>query len=328
MARGMCVALGLVALLAGGWGFTQRLQVKALSEKHQVLVDQLQSENEKLQAAFAENRRLTMAQAGAQTELEDAQTRIRDLQVDVEKAAAFGRSLNLVKIPAGVFVMGSPSSEVGRNADEVQHRVRISRDFFLGKYEVTQRQWELVMGTNPSRFNGGDRPVELVSSDDAMAFCRNLNEKTVGSRPSGYVFCLPTEAQWEYACRADTRSALNSGKALTTKDVGCPNLDALAWYGGNSGGETHAVGLKPPNQAGLYDMHGNVWEWCSDWYGAYPSGSVTDPRGADAGRYRVFRGGSWRNYARHCRAALRPWYTPGIRYNLGFRLCLSPGRER
>ena len=149
----------------------------------------------------------------------------------------------------------------------------------MGKYEVTQAQYQAVMGTNPSKFKGDDLPVERVSWSDATNFCAKLtaNEKAAGRLPEGYAYTLPTEAQWEYACRAGTTTALNSGKDLSDKEE-CSEMDEVGWYNYNRGDSyTYPVGQKQPNAWGLYDMHGNVWEWCSDWFGDYSSPTVTDP---------------------------------------------------
>jgi formylglycine-generating enzyme required for sulfatase activity len=229
-----------------------------------------------------------------------------------------GIGLELVAIPAGSFLMGSPKDEADRKDNETQHSVTIGRVFWLGKYEVTQSEWESVMGVNPSRLRaaGKNAPVEHVSWEDAQSFCAKLNASTEGSRPAGYVYCLPTEAEWEYACRAGTTGAWAG------------DLAAMAWWGGNSDLKTHEVGEKSANAWGLHDMHGNVLEWCSDWYAGYPAGSVTDPVGASSGSIRVIRGGSWSNLAGLCRSAYRFRAGQGSRLStLGFRLCLAPGRE-
>ena len=198
--------------------------------------------------------------------------------------------------PAGTFTMGAPTSEEGLY-NETQHEVTLTKGFWMLETEVTQKQWKAVMGTNPSFFKGDDLPVESVSWNDCQEFC----EKT-GLQ-------LPTEAQWEYACRAGTTDAYAG------------NLDEMAWYRDNSGSKTHPVGTKKPNAWGLYDMHGNVWEWCQDRYGDYPSGSITDPTGSSSGSLRVIRGGSWSYYARDCRSAYRGGSEPGDRGNyLGFRV--------
>jgi len=177
--------------------------------------------------------------------------------------------------------------------------------------EVTQGQWQAVMGNNPSYFNncGEDCPVEQVSWNDAQEFIRRLNQK---ESVSGYR--LPTEAEWEYAERAGTNTVYSFGDSDS-------QLSNYAWYAGNSGGKTHPVAQKNSNSWGLYDMHGNAWEWYQDWYGSYPTGSVTDPKGPSSGSYRVHRGGSWRSRARGCRSANRYFSTPDFRDdNLGFRL--------
>jgi formylglycine-generating enzyme required for sulfatase activity len=215
--------------------------------------------------------------------------------------------MEFVPIPAGAFMMGSAQ---GNNDERPSHQVTISRPFYLGKYEVTQAQWEAVMGSNPSRFTGQpDRPVEQVSWDDVQAFIRKLNEKEGGT-----MYRLPTEAEWEYAARAGSTTAYSFGD-----DPG--QLGEYAWYTDNSGGQTHPVGQRQPNAWGLYDMHGNVWEWVQDWYGTYAAEPVTDPQGPSSGSNRVVRGGSWRNGARFCRSAYRFYAHPGDRIvDLGFRL--------
>ena len=212
--------------------------------------------------------------------------------------------------------MGSPADEPGRYKDETPHRVTISQDFWLGKYEVTQAQWEAVMGSNPSTSNrGGNYPVENISWDEAKEFCERLNNDASIHCPSGYRFDLPTEAQWEYAARGGKG---NRGFVYS----GSNNLGEVAWYGDNSGRETHPVGGKKPNALGLYDMSGNVWEWCRDWHGPYGD-DATNPTGPQSGRIRVGRGGGWDTNARFCRAALRGRFTPSFRFNdLGFRLAL------
>ena len=201
--------------------------------------------------------------------------------------------MEFVWVPAGEFRMGST-------------RVRISRGFWLGKYEVTQAEWQGVLGTNPSGNSGcGQCPVEQVFWNDAQDFIRRMNGRAGRNR-----YGLPTEAEWEYAARAGT----------TGNRYG--NLDAIAWYRDNSGDRTHPVGQKVPNAWGLYDMLGNVWEWVADWHGEYPSGAVTDPRGPASGPFRVVRGGSWINPADSIRASYRPGgRTVGDREDIqGFRL--------
>lgn len=213
-----------------------------------------------------------------------------------------GVTLEMVWCPPGTFTMGSDKGD----RDETPHPVTLTKGFWMGKTEVTQAQWKSVMGHNPSYDKGDDRPVEMVSWDDCQEFCKNTGLQ------------LPTEAQWEYACRAGS----------TGEYAGTGNLDDMGWYDGNSGGKTHnsggkthPVGTKQPNAWGLYDMHGNVGEWCADWKGAYPEGAVTDPKGASSGSRRVARGGSWDDGAASCRSAYRGYdYPPSTHYDLGFRL--------
>jgi formylglycine-generating enzyme required for sulfatase activity len=195
-----------------------------------------------------------------------------------------GVTMKLVLISPGTFMMGSPDSEQGRESKEgPQHEVAISKPFYMGVTEVTQAQYEAVMGTNPSKFKGPTNPVDSVIWDEAVLFCRKLSEKT------GKTFRLPTEAEWEYACRAGTKTRFSFGDSESV-------LGDYAWWQSNSGGKAHPVGQKKPNPWGLYDMHGNVWEWCADWWGPYPKGPITDPFGpATASGYRVLRGGSWLN---------------------------------
>ena len=237
---------------------------------------------------------------------------------------ANGVKLEMVKIKAGTFTMGSPEGELGRSSDETQHQVTLTKDYWLGKFEVTQAQYEAIMGKNPSCDKGSNRPVDYVSWEDAKEFCNKLNERYAGKLPTGYRFDLPTEAQWEYACRAGTTTALNNGTNLTSERE-WSNLNEVGWHFGNYGSNGHkAVGQKRPNNWGLYDMHGNVSEWCRDWY-AYYTGDATDPTGPTDGSARVSRGGSWFDFAKFCRSAYRDDSSPGNRYNrIGFRLALVP----
>jgi formylglycine-generating enzyme required for sulfatase activity len=232
-----------------------------------------------------------------------------------------GLNLEMMLIPAGTFVMGSPNDEEGRDDGEgPQTTVTITKPFWLDKTEVTQSQWKVVMGNNPSHFKGDDLPVENVSWNDAVAFCEKLNEIKHDALPAGYHYTLPTEAQWEYACRAGTTTRFYHGD-----DPDYGQFEKYAWYGLSSSGKTHPVGEKLPNDWGLYDMHGNVLEWCLDWYGDYQGGSVSDPQGPQSGSDRVNRGGSCYILARLCRSASRDWSWPAFRlYDLGFRVALSP----
>ncbi len=234
-----------------------------------------------------------------------------------------GVKLEMVLIPAGEFLMGSPDSDTNAQSDEKpQHRVRITKPFYLGKYLVTQEQWEAIMGGNPSQFKGAKNPVEAVSWDDCQVFLGRLNEKFHRPHPDPLPagegeFRLPTEAQWEYACRAGSTTYWHFGNSDLV-------LGEYAWYGNNSESKTHPVGEKKPNAWGLYDMNGNVWEWCQDWYGAYGAEVVTDPGGPATGSDRVYRGGSWYAPAWSCRSAYRyNDFAPGLRYFiLGFRVSL------
>jgi formylglycine-generating enzyme required for sulfatase activity len=227
-----------------------------------------------------------------------------------------GVKLELVLIPAGKFTMGSPKTEAGRNGDEgPQHEVTISKPFYMGRHEVTQEQYEAVMGNNPANFKGAMNPVEQVSWHDAQNFCRKLGAK------AGRAARLPTEAEWEYACRAGTTTSYHSGD-----DVG--NLDNVAWHRGNSGKTTHPMGQKMATAWGLFDMHGNVWEWCQDWHLAdfYKTAAPADPvcaeqRGAWG---RVIRGGAYRDDAPIGRAADREWESPdSVAKYVGFRIILA-----
>jgi len=242
-------------------------------------------------------------------------------QEDHASGKTFTNSLGMkfVRIPAGSFMMGSPSSESDRDNDETQHRVTLTKPFYLQTTEVTQGQWRAVMGSNPSSFIscGDNCPVEKVSWNDCQEFLRKLNKKEETNK-----YRLPTEAEWEYACRAGTTTPFNTGNCLSANEA---NYDGNYPYMGCSRGQyrkkTVSVASFSPNTWGLYDMHGNVWEWCSDWYGDYPSNAVTDPDGPYSGTGRVLRGGGWVSYARPCRSANRGLRTPDYRlYYYGFRV--------
>ncbi len=228
-------------------------------------------------------------------------------------------------VPPGEFMMGSPESEVGRFDDEgPQHHVTLTHGFWLADTPCTQDLWQAVMGENPSHFSDVTRrPVEQVSWDDCQRFCSKLEALVPGLGAR-----LPSEAEWEYACRGGTTGATWVGE-LDLQGSKARAIDPIAWYSGNSESSTHPVGQKQANPFGLYDMLGNVWEWCEDWDGPYVSGFAIDPQGPRAGSYRVFRGGSWSSHARLVRAAFRLWYSPGGRYDyLGFRLArgLAPSQ--
>ncbi len=239
------------------------------------------------------------------------------------KATANGHAFQMIPISGGSFMMGSPEDDKDASSDEKpQHLVTVP-DFHIGQYPVTQALWKIVMADkNPSTFQGDDRPVENVSWNDAQAFMEVLNRITKSVRLEGYHYRLPTEAEREYAARGGQYHAEGY------KYAGSDRLKDVGWFDENSGDETKPVGLKYPNQLGIYDMSGNVWEWCEDdrhdnYKGAPDDGKawIDSP---ERGSYRVNRGGSWLLGARYCRAAARNYLTPDYRHNyLGFRLALS-----
>jgi formylglycine-generating enzyme required for sulfatase activity len=223
--------------------------------------------------------------------------------------------LEMVSVQGGTFTMGCTGEQGGEceSDEKPSHSVTVG-NFQIGKFEVTQRLWKEMMGAdnNPSHFKGDDLPVERVSWNDVQKFIEALNQKT------GKKYRLPTEAEWEYAARGGNKSKGN-------KYSGSNNLDEVAWYGKNSGGKTNDVGTKSPNELGIYDMSGNVWEWVSDWYDDYSSGAQTNPRGPSGGSNRVGRGGCWDSGAKYCRVSLRFIDDPDFRDSgIGFRLVLSP----
>ena len=223
-----------------------------------------------------------------------------------------GISIDMVRVEAGTFTMGATAEMKDPYDNEnPTHRVTLTNDYYIGKYEVTQALWKAVMGNDPSYFKGGNLPVERVNWKDCQKFLSKLN------RITGKTFRLPTEAEWEYAARG-------GNKSRGYQYSGSNNLSDVAWYGGNSGDVTHAVGTKQPNELGIYDMTDNVYEWCQDWSGKYNSSSQVNPTGANSGSYRVCRGGNWGNDARVCRSSVRGGNTPGYRSNYqGLRLVLS-----
>jgi len=240
---------------------------------------------------------------------------LRENQEDFSLVLQKVLSIEFVWIPPGCFQIGSPETEPGRNSDEGPvHEVCVD-GFWMGKYEVTQAQWEKVMGKNPLGFSGADRPVEHVLWNGAQEFIDNLN-RYAGKE----IYRLPTEAEWEYAARAGTQTAYSFGD---DPDL----LGEYAWYNNNSSDQTHPVGQLKPNAWGLYDMHGNVWEWCQDWYDKnyYSESPKENPQGPMSGLSRVYRGGGWGNSAVNCRAAIRSNAAPGVRRGLvGFRLVRKP----
>ncbi len=259
-----------------------------------------------------------------------------------------GEKLELLWVDPGKFKMGSPHDERGRGNDETPHQVELTSGFWLGKFEVTQGQWEAVMEENPSNFSaaGKNAPIEKVSWNNVLKFSQKVTEQERGEKrlPPGFEYTLPLEAQWEYACRAGTEKALYTGVLNVEGERNGPELDPIAWYGGNSGVDydgghnsggwkekqhdhrkagTHTVGMKQPNSWGFHDMIGNVYELCYDWYGKYPKGPALDPQGPPKGSKRVIRGGGWFSKAGKCRSANRNDRTPVFgNSSVGFRLSL------
>jgi len=291
--------------------------VRRLGQANMFTAQILEVENASLLTGHAENYSI----------IGDGLTKMQALALALTGAETSSSS-NMVRIPAGTFTMGSPASEQGRVSNETQRRVTISA-FNMSRYEVTQREYQEIMGTNPSRFTGDlDRPVEWVSWFDAVEYCNRRSQRegltpaytisgsgdnrAVTWNRSANGYRLPTEAEWEYACRAGTTTAYNTGASIS---------DNTGWYDANSAGSTQRVGQKQANAWGLYDMHGNVWEWCWDWYGAYPAGAQTDPVGASTGSIRVLRGGSWVSSAGSTRSSYRHFNGPYLRHSsIGFRV--------
>jgi formylglycine-generating enzyme required for sulfatase activity len=220
-----------------------------------------------------------------------------------------GIKLEMALIPAGKFMMGSPETEKNRADDETQHEVTITKPFYIGKYEVTQEQWKAVMGINPSEIKGAKLPLTNVSWAMCQDFIKKLNDKTNGG------YRLPTEAEWEYACRGETTTAYFFGNEITPKDAN---------FGGSNLGKAVPVASKKANAYGLHDTHGNIWEWCEDWYGAYVEGKVTDPKGVEMGTHRLVRGGSFYDAESDARSSNRYSVSPVIRNGyIGLRLVRS-----
>ena len=222
-------------------------------------------------------------------------------------------NIEMVFVKGGTFTMGCTEEQIDCEGDESPaHKVTLS-DYSIGKYEITQAQWRAVMGNNPSTFSGcDDCPVENISWQDASAFCKQL------SRLTGKKYSLPTEAQWEYAARGGS-------KGKRQMYAGSDKIAEVSWYSANADKRTHEVGTKKPNELGIYDLSGNVWEWCSDWYGGYTSAEQTNPQGASDRTTRVLRGGGWRDDAQNCRTAFRGNSAPTFNNsNIGFRVVLLP----
>lgn len=226
-------------------------------------------------------------------------------------------SFTMVKVEPGVFMMGALEGDTNALEDEEKpvHQVTLTGTYYIGQTEVTQELYTAVMGSNPSNFTEGNNlPVEKVSYNDALEFCRQLSSLT------GKHFTLPTEAQWEYAARGGHKTP-----STPTLFAGSDDIDAVGWYKDNSDSTTHTVAKKAPNALGLYDMTGNVFEWCLDWYGSYTSDAATDPQGPADGSERVSRGGSWNYPASYCRTSIRACSAPDVTYYmLGFRVVMLP----
>ena len=259
-----------------------------------------------------------------ETEVNSATTGAR-LEIRARLALPEGESIELALVSAGEFLMGSPEEESGRDPDEKRHRVRISRAFYMGRHEVTQAQWRAVMGDNPSFYRDDPRlPVDSVDWKAALEFCHRL------VRLTSRAVRLPTEAEWESACRAGTTTAFSFGRDINEMDA---NYD---WSHDGATGEdapesTSPVGSFAANPWGLYDMHGNVKEWCSDWYGPYDASvsPVVDPVGPASGQQHVLRGGSWDDYGRRSRSASRHGHRPGDRdETVGFRVVVEDYRRK
>lgn len=226
--------------------------------------------------------------------------------------------MKFVWIAPGSFVMGSPKGEANRSDNETQHKVTLTRGFCMGLHLVTQEQWQAVMGNNPSKFGGEKNlPVECVSWDDCQEFTKKLRDK------DKQLYRLPTEAEWEFCCRAGTTTPFFFGETISTDQV---NYHGTFVYGNGTKGKyrekTTPTGSFPANAWGLQDMHGNLWQWCQDWYGDYPASDVVDPQGPENGEHRVLRGGSWVDFPWNCRSAFRIRFGPDYRsYCGGLRVC-------
>ena len=273
-------------------------------ELEEIKAGKIKDEEKKTKPIFLEAPFSAVSAKNVQKELAKSLGKLIEAKIDLGK----GIKLEMVLIPAGKFMMGSPVSEAGRRENETQHEVTLTKPFYMGKYEVTQEQWQIIMGSNPSDTKGARFPINKVSWNDCQEFIKKLNTKTNGG------YRLPTESEWEYACRAGTSTAYSYEDTITKGDAN---------YGDGAADRESikATGNYKPNAFGLYDMHGNVWEWCEDWKADYPGGAVTDPKGPATGEYRVLRGGSFFNVGSFARSAFRFNVMPAGRGNSGgFRL--------
>ena len=251
-----------------------------------------------------------------------------DKKPTVNVLVDFLTGITFVLVKSGTFLMGIPDSEKIRDEDAPQHQVTLSNDFYIGKYEVTQRQWETVMGENPSQFEDcPDCPVENVNYFEIQEFIRRLNQQSNSKKGKKLHFRLPSEAEWEYACRAGTATAFTFGENLSTDQANYDGNYPYRQFGkGEYREKTALVGSFPPNAWGIHDMHGNVWEWCRDWYCEYPDSAVRDPLGQCSDGRKVIRGGSWYFNAESARSGRRYTHHPEDRGpSLGFRLVCVVG---
>ena len=276
---------------------------KYSQELKEIRMGKIKVEEKKAKPIFLEAPFNTGDAKNAQTELAKRMGKVVEPKIDLGR----GVKLEMVLIPAGKFMMGSPASEPGRQINENQHEVTLTKPFYIGKYEVTQEQWQTVMGINPSsRTKGAKLPVTYISWLDCQEYIKKLNSSTKGS------YRLPTEAEWEYACRAGANTAYSFGDSLTKNDAN---------YGEPKGGSIKPVGSYKMNAFGLHDMHSNVMEWCEDWHAEYLGVSAIDPMGPLAGTYRVARGGAYHSYDFAARSSYRGMYAPsGRARGVGFRL--------
>jgi len=285
-------------------GFSKELEeIRAGKIKVEVKVEVMKAKPIFLEAPFSIDEAKT-----AQMELAKSLNKPIEAKIDLGK----GVKLEMVLIPAGKFMMGSPQEEKGRKENENQHKVIISKEFYMGKYEVTQEQWQVIMGNNPSETKGARLPVTNVSWNDSQAFIKRLNANGKGG------YRLPTEAEWEYACRAGTSTAYSFGNVITPKDAN---------YKDSKIESPAVVGQRYlPNAFGLFEMHGNVWEWCEDWYENYKAEELTDPKGPVIGQFRVLRGGSFSRPGSEVSSSHRndfSWPARALN-NFGFRLVRTP----
>jgi sulfatase modifying factor 1 len=270
-------------------------------------------------SASKETNRLTKFRTQKEENRQETMTERVNILIEKKEDFVTDYKLEMVWVNPGIFMMGSPAEEANRDDDESQHQVTLTKGFYLAKNEVTQAQWKQVMLINPSRLNGSDLPMKDVSWNDSIEFCKELTEmeKRAGRVPEGMSYQLPTEAQWEYACRAGTTTAYSCGDSISSFYANSDkNIDRAT-----------PVSNYPDNSWGFHDMHGNVWEWCADWYGDYPSVSVTNPIGSISGSYRVSRGGAWNIDRSDLRSAKRGLYPPSTRGDyLGLRVSFQSSK--